>query len=350
MNLLIVFILSVSLCILYALRIYFKNAIYTADDADRAVRLRREYSYARCVVLILAIAIVLVTISFDDFHLSAITCGFAIMWSGFFGNTALIVSSKRPADILPNEKFALYLRGFSFDNYEGIRYLQKQSQYKKFSEYHFFSILDKYMPVYSVGMTKELSAPLGATRIYLNDAEWEKEVQGLIQKAEMIIVLVNDSNSCIWEFEQCYKLKKTMLIVDDKDKIVSLRGYFASKHIYPFPVSLNSRTILYHNKEDYLQIIFENTEKSYRKVIKQFMKRKYGIRRWIVTSLQRKIFIGLLVLFLLPVIFIMTFAKISDTEKMFYVLIGIVVIIGLNILYSVPMSKWRKLKEVDVLS
>ena len=285
--------------------------------------------------------------SFDDFQIKAITNGFIIIWGCYWGVHCITMSSKRPADILPNEQFALYLRGFSFDNYNSIRTLQKQSQFKNFSEYHFFSILNKYLPVYSVGMTKELSAPLGATRIYLNDAEWEKDVQELIQKAELIIMLVNDSDSCIWEMEQCYYLDKTMLIVDDKEKFASIRRYFAKRHTYPFPISINSQTILFHNKEDgYSQITFGNTEKSYNEVIQHFMKEKYGIRRWIISSWQRNLLIGLVVILILSAFFVMIFANInlSNAEIMLYMLASVIATISLYILYSTPMSKRRKLK------
>lgn len=349
MDLIIIITLGVSFCILYVLNNYYSKGICAADDADKAVIIRREFSHVRYFVAILTGVIVIITISFDDFHLSGITFGFIAAWSGYFAKIALPVSGKRPTDILPNEKFALYLRGFSFDNYEGIRSLQEQTRYDKFSEFHFINILNKYLPVYSVGMTKELSAPLGATRIYLNDAEWEKDVQELIHKAEMVIVLVNDSDSCIWEMENCYNLNKTLLIVDDKDKMLTVRGHFAKKHLYPFPISLNAQTILYHNSEnEYLEMPFENTENSYSTVIKRFMKDKYGARRWIITSWQRKIFIGLAVVFLIPVIFIMTFAKVSNMETILFILVGVVIMIILYYLYAMPMSKWRELKVKDI--
>lgn len=351
MNWLIVFALSVSFCILCALRLLFKNAIYATDNADKAVHLRREYSYVRYIVLILTATIILVTISSDDYHYSTFTGGFVLTWSAFWTSTSLRVSSKRPKDILTNEKFVLYLRGFSFDNYDGLRPLQKQSQFENFSEYHFISIINKYMPVYSVGMTKELEAPFGATRIYLNDEEWEKDVQELIWKAEMIIVLVNDSYSCIWEIEQCYKSDKTILIVDNKDKFISVRGYFANKHIYPFPISLNSHTILYHNAgEDYFQIPFENTKKSYKKVIKQFMKERYGIRRWIITSWQRNLLFGLLIISSFIASFIEASAKTSHAEIILHLLVGVVLLISIYFLYSVPMSKYRKFLKKGVSS
>lgn len=345
MNQIIILTIGVSFCILYD----FNKGIYAADDADKAVSIRRNYSHIRFFVAILTGVIVLITMSFDEYHFSAIIFGIVAAWSGYFAKTALPVSSKRPTDILPKEKFALYLRGFSFDNYEGMRSLQKKTRYDHFSEFHFINILDKYMPVYSVGMPKELSAPFGSTRIYLNNEEWEKDVQELIHKAEMVVVLVNDSDSCIWEMVNCYNLNKTLLIVDDKDKMLTVRGHFANKHLYPFPISLNAQTILYHNSEnEYLEMPFENTENSYIKVIKRLMKDKYDARRWIITSWQRKIFFGLAIVILIPVIFIMTFAKMSNMETILYLLVGVVVMIILCYLYTMPISKWMELKVKDI--
>lgn len=345
MNYIIIITFCVSLFVLYTFHRKYSEKIFMSDDADITVCIRREYSYIRYFIGIMTGAVIFIIMFFDDFHLNSITIGLGVFWSGYLMRTALPVSNKRPNDIPQEEKFILYLRGFSYDKYEGVQTYQRQTRFEKFSEFHFVNILNKFFPVYSVGMTKELSSPLGATRIYLNDREWEKEVQMLIDRAELIIVLVNDSDSCLWELEHCYDLHKTILIVDDKEKMITVRGHFAKNHLYPFPISISPQTLFLYDEQNNLSTFaYENKEKSYRKIIKQFMKKRYGMRRWIISSWQERLFIVLAIIISFPLLFIMTMVKISNGELMMYLIITVFIIIILYMLYSIPMSKWRKIE------
>ena len=348
------FIIVITFCIsFFALNTFhrkYSEKIVLSDDADITVSIRREYSYIRYFIAFLTGVIILITMSFDNFHLSSITIGCGVFWSGYFARTALPVSNKRTNDIPQEEKFILYLRGFSYDNYEGIRAYQKLTRFEKFSEFHFVNILNKFFPVYSVGMTKELSSPFGATRIYLNDKDWENDVQMLIDRAELIIVLVNDSDSCLWELEHCYDLHKTILIVDDKEKMITVRGQFAKKHLYPFPISISPQTLLLHDeKNNYSPLAYENTEKSYRIIIKQFMKERYGVWRWIVSSWQERLFTVLAIIISFPLIFFMTIAKISNGELTIYLIFFVCIFVIIYVLYSLPMSKWKNIERKDYL-
>lgn len=346
MNFFIIIVFCLSFFVLYTFQREYNEKIVMSNDADLTIIIRRKYSYIRYVIGILTGVVILISMSFDDFRLSPITIGFALFWSGYLARTALPVSSKRPNDIPQKEKFVLYLRGFSYDKYEGVRAYQRQTRFEKFSEYHFINILNKFFPVYAVGMTKELSSPLGATRIYLNDKDWEKDVQMLINRAELIIVLVNDSDSCLWELEHCYNLHKTILIVDDKEKMITIRGQFAKKHLYPFPISISSQTLfLYEAQNYYSTLSFNNTEKSYRKIIKQFMKERYGVGRWTISSWQEKFLTVLAIIISFPLIFIMTTAKISNGELIMYLSITVFVFVIIYVLYSMPMSKWRRIER-----
>ena len=73
-------------------------------------------------------------------------------------------------------------------------------------------------------MTKELNSPIGAERIYLNDTEWEDEVWGLMERARLIVVLLNDSQSCIWEICKAHQFQeKVIFISNNNDKLVNIR-------------------------------------------------------------------------------------------------------------------------------
>ena len=119
------------------------------------------------------------------------------------------------------EKFVLFLRGFEKDDYTGQKKLLKKKTFKIFSEYHFFSCLRKKLDYkfYAVGMTKEIEAPFGADRVYLDDFRWKNDVKMMMSKAACIIVEINDKSSCIWEIEQCNKYPlKTFFLITDAEK------------------------------------------------------------------------------------------------------------------------------------
>ena len=115
-----------------------------------------------------------------------------------------------------NETFILYLRGFSHDDYSSFELLKPLETFYIFSEYHFMACLNNIVPACAIGMTKEYEAPLGATRVYLDDETWQEGVLEMMEKAEMIFVLINNRPSCIWEImETSSFLDKTVFIVDN---------------------------------------------------------------------------------------------------------------------------------------
>jgi len=118
-----------------------------------------------------------------------------------------------------NQDFVLFLRGFSSDDYSAIADLKAKKNSKDFSEYRIVKQLSKYMPVYAVGMTKEVECPHGAERIYLSDSTWKEDVRRLMIKAKRIVIEVNDKPNCVWEIEQSREmLEKTLFVVSDVQK------------------------------------------------------------------------------------------------------------------------------------
>ena len=128
---------------------------------------------------------------------------------------------------------SLFLRGFNMDNYESKRDISliKGSQ---FSEFGLAKRLAKGSPLFAVGMTKELTAPVGAKRIYLSDEMWKDDVLFLINRATSVFILVSSKESCVWEIEQSLNfLDKTCFIVNDVAQYESVRDYFSDR--FPFP-------------------------------------------------------------------------------------------------------------------
>ncbi len=342
------FLISVTFVILAVFYHIYSKKIKAAENKEISVSIRKRYSYIRFCIVILAIILMFLLLSFinEPFYVFMLLT-VLIKWIDLALRKILPVSDKQLKDISQDEKFVLYLRGFSSDNYNGVSTLLFDSRFDCFSEFHFIRILNKYFPVYAVGMTKELSSPYGAKRIYLDDNDWEEGVSKLIDLAEMVIVLVNDSDSCIKEIELCYNLNKTILIVDDENKLTRIERCFDSKkHLYPFLASINSQTLLYdyNSYNSYSALAYENSDKSYRKIIKHLMKERYGFSRLILPNiLTDPINVYFFILLSLTLLLTKNPPSTSGEVIIYFILIYIVFVI-IEIMYSLPMSKWRKVK------
>lgn len=197
-------------------------------------------------------------------------------------------------DKLKAEDFALYLRGFSCDSYEASMYdkldeWKKNSNFTKkrkkdvmnlpFSERDFAKAVKQYMPIYSVGMTKEIESPEGSKRIYLNDEDWQENVKLLIERAKLVFILVNPSESCIWEILRSQELamEKTIFFVDNPNYIDVLKdkvGYSnipvcircTGKHTYNYTIDGKSHSYVYTNNKlgfiNALEVYFEDKKAS----------------------------------------------------------------------------------------
>jgi hypothetical protein len=54
-------------------------------------------------------------------------------------------------------------------------------------------------PVVALGIPDEKAAPLGAARLYANDAGWQQVVRGLVQHSRAVIIHVADGEGLLWE-------------------------------------------------------------------------------------------------------------------------------------------------------
>ena len=121
-----------------------------------------------------------------------------------------------------NERFVLYLRGFESDVYNS-----KDVGKWDFSEDKLSKVIRKGLgiPMCAVGMTKEADCPIGGERVYVEDSTWEKDVYELMQKAEKIIIRVNDRTSCLWEISRSKPfIQKCSFLADDLSKYANARN------------------------------------------------------------------------------------------------------------------------------
>lgn len=178
-------------------------------------------------------------------------------------------------DVINSEKgFIVFLRGFEKDNYTGKKKMLKKKKFKAFSEFHFFACLRKKLSynIYAVGMTKEIEAPFGADRVYLDDYCWRNDVKTMMDKAACIIVEINDKPSCIWEIEQCDNYpRKTFFLITDIEKYKNVYNSTIEKipfvgKGFPHPDSVTTLlcfTFPQMGKYNKSEFVFENNLESY---------------------------------------------------------------------------------------
>lgn len=263
--------------------------IKESNDADESCYYRKWFFQIRLIIAIIFGCIALyVILSGDNIGVNSVMVGLLLAWTSYVNKHSLPLSGKRPYDITKS-KFILYLRGFAYDDYSLTQkdLSKSHKELSTFSEGHFINILKQYMPVYAVGMTKELNSPIGAERIYLNDAEWESEVIELMTKASLIVILLNDSQSCIWEICKSNQFKDKVVFISNKsEKLINIRKELNKQYVYPLPIGLKDKTISYvigNNHETRISE-YSNTDKSYRQIIKQLMFEKFGLRRFVFTQ------------------------------------------------------------------
>lgn len=175
---------------------------------------------------------------------------------------------------VPDSQFILFLRSFSKDDNAPEQKLKRfKKDCKNFSEYQYCIQLKKYLPVYAVGMTREIEVPSGAKRFYLSDTTWKEDVYYLMQKASIIVILVDDRDSCLWEIAEGEKMSdKIIYIVDDMNKYCQVQAKtpqipFPYIPYYPLPLSIH---ISGDNAEIYT---FQHTKASYKKLVEYHVKK-----------------------------------------------------------------------------
>lgn len=264
------------------------SAVTTAPDADSSCYYRKQFAMIRFLIVFLTGIILVVILSNID-KVSGLTIGLISAWGG----TCLLMNfpaySIRPTQI-KDKYFALYLRGFSRDNYsETTEDLQNTDKNDSFSEGRFIHLLKQYIPVYAVGMTKELEAPHGANRVYLNDSEWEQEVEALMSRASIIVILLNQSDSCIWEILQARKYKdKIVYISDSQDKLVKVRQKLNELREGGIPIGIKVDTATFSDTKGTTTVQLNHTDKGYSIFIHKLMKDKFGLNRHIFSNRSTK--------------------------------------------------------------
>lgn len=279
------------------------NAVKTSTDADISCYYRKRFAIIRFAIFCttsIAIFIMLTNLEKVD----GLTIGLVSGW----GSICLLMNFPASAirsSQLKDKHFALYLRGFSRDDYsETTEHLQKTSKSESFSEGRFIHLLKQYIPVYAVGMTKELEGPHGASRVYLNDSEWEQEVEALMSKATLIVILLNESDSCIWEIQQARKYKdKIVYICDNQDKLVKVRQKLNVLREGGIPIGVKADTATFTDSKGLSTTMpIAHSDKDYSKFIHKLMMSKFRLKRRIFSNRDNKIIATIIGIVLTPIL------------------------------------------------
>ena len=76
--------------------------------------------------------------------------------------------------------------------------------------------LNRIGPVIAVGRPGERLQPLGASRDYLTDGDWQRAVTATIEDAALVVCVLGDSENLLWEFRKTIEMhgkRRTLIVV-----------------------------------------------------------------------------------------------------------------------------------------
>ena len=223
--------------IIHLIDIPFKKKIKNSTSVDTSLKSRSNLKTARLIstplLIILACAgIIWLSVENDAVDTLGRDLGLIIAyaitrgWSMLKGNIQTF--SKEGYLSKHHDNYVFYLRAFESDFYSTSRnaYTLESGLAK--------AIKKKGWPISAIGMTKELDAPPGASRIYVDDETWQADVLELMQHARMIFILMSDRESCIWEISKSAKmLSKICFIIDNTDKYENIKNSISNTIKFP---------------------------------------------------------------------------------------------------------------------
>jgi hypothetical protein len=132
-----------------------------------------------------------------------------------------------------------------------------------------------------------------------------------MNNARLIVIHLNDSDSCIWEIVKSNNfLNKVVFISSDNKKLSNVRKKLNAHYIYPLPIGIKENSLSYqpNNEKIFTILNFQNNEKSYIIVIKQLMQDKFSLKRLIFTQRTYKrvgYMVAILFMIISPIIFVL---------------------------------------------
>ena len=326
----------------------YSRKIHTSDQMSEALIYRMRYARNRFwISFVILVGVLIIMVCIDGAESAKYMPLVAGWWIGKRKQLSKHLNpvSWRTIKEVQDTDYILYLRGFNVDSYVDKASLEKQNEFKRFNEYKYVKLLSLYYPVYAVGMTKELYAPNGADRIYLNDNTWESDVHSLINNAKLIVVYLNDSESCIKEITLCASYpNKVLYIIDDLLKFKAVKDYCRKHNLInnlPLLISKEGLYAYYAGPHINQLISLKNTTRGYVNQLRLFTGEQMGWNRWITHFNNSTI--GVILFSLVLYTFLMLLLDFPGwLNSTFYIIFigGLAAIIFHNIPYEYTHSLW----------
>jgi hypothetical protein len=150
-----------------------------------------------CAQLVFALVVGLIVPDSGNYVFFGFLPGAIAMFS--FARRADQPSIERP--LLGTEPLIVYLRSFVDD--DGPRQRRRGVIFKRSVEQELCKVLSHLGPVVAIGQPGEVLPPLGAARLYVQDAHWQALVSDLVSRSSLIVLRVGSSPGLQWELADC---------------------------------------------------------------------------------------------------------------------------------------------------
>jgi hypothetical protein len=196
-----------------------------------------------------------------------------------------------------DDRFILYLRPFDTDDVvlpkPKLPILSQFLSFRPFPvriEEEFFDVADGYLPLIAVGRPGESGSMGGlAHRAYYEESEWQRNVLDRIQRADRIVMVLEDTKGVNWEISKVLAegaATKTLFLFDPGSKDPHLwrtladkmLPQFAAAGLLPSGFTSQERPIAFHFRNgDAVEIVNRNwTATSYRTAFSSFLAERAG--------------------------------------------------------------------------
>lgn len=160
--------------------------------------------------------------------------------------------------------FVLYLRSFVDD---------KTTQKNLFNDIRseeevLVEVMSDIAPVYAIGDPKDKEMPLGASRIYVDDAHWKTVVEDMAKKAEVVILRLGKTESFWWEVKMAIKnisIEKILFVVPESktfSNVANLYQILLENNIDIKPLDINIERKLSGSISSFLYFDVDGTPKT----------------------------------------------------------------------------------------
>ena len=143
------------------------------------------------------------------FLTAALVCGGLLVATGvgLAGRRLAMTGRKQRAVIRAHERAndprapVLYLRSFADDDVVANANIVRGFIQLSTEEEQFAKVLNRIGPFLAIGDPREGLPDLGATRLYVGDGDWKKNVEALLAAAQLVVLRLSATEGLLWELQ-----------------------------------------------------------------------------------------------------------------------------------------------------